>query len=100
MRIAYYREPPWKAYGSAKWASPLPFQDAIAIYGDCFDCNDVCIHAHNCQIAMVWLEGAKIGREKIVAMLSGSVDMRTFDMIKGGCCPPGLTSAMLDEGPG
>lgn len=88
------------AYGVFSFGVSTPYWNYINIYGRCYDCNGIMMKEVDRPYAHVELEGTpREDGEKFGSIMS-PFDLRTLEMVKAGCCPPGLVNPLLGEGPG
>jgi len=83
-----------------KFASGTPYWDYVNVWGQVYDCNDLLLTVRDQLYAQVQLEGETHKTGKAYAKVASPFDIRSFDMIKAGCCPPGLVNEILGGGPG
>lgn len=88
------------AYGIYSFGVGTPYWNYVNVWGKVYDCNDLLIIERDMLYGHVELEGEFYKLGEAYAKIASPLDIRTFEMIKAGCCPPGLTNLLLPGGPG
>jgi len=88
---------PDAAYAVYDHISASAYWNYVNIYGKCYNCDGELLPLGDWLYAKVQLEGGSVGDARALAESWNPFDLRTFDMVKEGCCPKGLTSGMLQE---
>jgi len=87
------------AYCTYKWPYTSGYWDYVVCNGPCFDCDDEQIGKGDYSYAQIKLEGATHADAIKYASSMPILDMRTLEMVKAGCCPPGLINEILEGDP-
>lgn len=100
MKILKVIVPFEPAYCIYKYPYFSPYWNYVTAFGPCFDCNDLRIGKGDYVFANVLLEGLSYEEGIVFAQVMSPFDMRTLEMVKAGCCPPGLVNTILEGGAG